>query len=375
MTAPKALLTGPQWFGDLLTFCERGLSELGVEVRVLATNQTEWLARATRWRAGLSHLPVIGPRCERRIERRHWEQVAGEVNQHLVKLVADWSPDVLISILCWGELLSYKALNTLRGVRKIGWLMDDPFQRDGRLVGMLGSFDRLYVVDDAWSAPIRLAVGRPVEWLSCGADLQSHYPLSNASIPDEYRGGIVFVGTSYHDQPAGLVRRVLLDEIADLDLRIYGDQGWTKMSAAVARCYRRHQLTSEQTNMAYNGADIVLNIHHPQFRSGTSLRTFAICASGAFQLVDWRSGLDQFLLPDQEIVTYSTPGELRKKTLYYLADAGARRHIARAGYERVRRDHTYRHRLAEILHQVGLLTAEMKASFDSPPSLACAQKA
>ena len=97
-----------------------------------------------------------------------------------------------------------------------------------------------------------------------------------------------------------------------------------------------------------------MNIHHPQFRVGTSLRTFAIGAAGAFQLVDWRPGLERFFVPDEEIVTYQTADELRAKASYYLANESARQRIARAGHERVLREHTYAHRIAQILFDVGL---------------------
>jgi hypothetical protein len=38
MNSPRVLLTGPQWFADLLAFCERGLQETGAQVRVVNTN-------------------------------------------------------------------------------------------------------------------------------------------------------------------------------------------------------------------------------------------------------------------------------------------------------------------------------------------------
>jgi len=53
-------------------------------------------------------------------------------------------------------------------------------------------------------------------------------------------------------------------------------------------------------------------------------------------------------------VVYRTPDELREKVEYYLNDEPARRRIAAAGYERVRREHTYANRLAVILQEMGI---------------------
>jgi spore maturation protein CgeB len=233
--------------------------------------------------------------------------------------------------------------------------MDDPFQ--STLQRVLASFDSLYVVDESWIAPIQLLTGRGAAMLPCGGDLQSYHPVGWEEIPAAARSKVAFVGTSYSAQPAGLVRRTLLGQVADLGLSIYGDKGWAagcSRDDPLPKCYRGGQLTSEQANLVYNGASIGLNIHHSQFRAGTSLRTFAICASGAFQLVDWRPGLERFFVPDKEVVMYRSPDELREKVLYYLANKSARRRIARAGCQRVEREHTYGHRMRRILRDTDL---------------------
>lgn len=358
----KVLLTGVDWFGDLIAFCERGLRELGAEVRTVPTNRTDWLAGARHLGQQLARLPLVGAGISWRWERRLWRRVESEVNQAVARAVKEWRPDLFLSLLCWGDPLQAETLDAVKGVRKVGWLMDDPFQHDGRLIELLHCFDHLYVVDESWATPIRLATGGPVTLLPCGADCHSHYPLPSQEVPPELHCGITFVGTSYRTQAAGVIRQRLLEAIADLDLHIHGDQGWFEMTGPgtqLARCFRGRELDTRQVNRAYNGADIVVNIHHPQFRCGTSLRTFAVCASGAFQLVDWRPGIERFLVPDHEVVTYRTPHELREKAIHYLADEEARRRIARAGYERVRREHTYAHRLRRILREAGLGAAAL----------------
>jgi spore maturation protein CgeB len=237
--------------------------------------------------------------------------------------------------------------------------MDDPFGNGGSLATLIGSFERVFAVDGSWVESIQLIAHGPVSMLTCGADPESHHRLK--TVPDQYQCRIAFVGSSYSGDPAGLVRRVLLERIADLNLHIYGDRGWSAISRhgdVLSRCYQGGELSSEEVNLAYNGANIALNIHHPQFRCGTSLRTFAICATGAFQMVDWRLGLDFFFVPDEEIVCYRSPEELREKAVRYLGDDRTRRRIARAGYERVLREHTYAHRLAVILREMDVVPAK-----------------
>lgn len=354
MSAPRVLLVGPQWFGDLLSFCERGLQEAGAQVRVLPLNDAAWLPQATRLKAQLNRVPTLGPLVNRRYWARVRRGLAQEFSARLSQTMSEWQPQMLLFIACWGYEIAPELLASLpSSVPKIGWLMDDPFLDDGSLARSLTAFDRLYVVDESWARPVRLMVKVPVELLACGGDLHSHHPVDGAQLRAEERGGIVFVGSSYAGKAPGLVRRALLEEVSDLDLRIYGDEGWARYPKLRA-AYQGRGLKSEEANRVYNGADMVLNIHHPQFRAGTSLRTFALCASGACQLVDYRPGLERFFVLNQEIVVYDSPQSLRAQAERLMMDAPRRRQIARAGYERVKAEHTYAHRGRRILDDAGL---------------------
>jgi spore maturation protein CgeB len=281
-----------------------------------------------------------------------------EITAELTRVVAAWRPDVLVYLFGWGEIATPEMLKAAgEHVVKIAWLVDDPFLHDGSLVKVLPSFDRIYVVDEAWADNIRLLSGRPTRMLTCGVDLETFKILPSADVSNDMRCDTLFVGASYHGQAAGMLRKNVLAPIADLDLRIYGDGGWTRHeNAGLAKAYQGRELSSVQANRAYNAAKIVLNIHHPQFHMGTSLRTFSVAAAGAFQLADNRPGLRQFLTPGKEVETFATPEELRAKALYYLEHDAERQTIARAGYERTRTEHTWGHRFTEMLGEAGFFS-------------------
>jgi spore maturation protein CgeB len=143
----------------------------------------------------------------------------------------------------------------------------------------------------------------------------------------------------------------LIESLKGLPVAIFGDPAWKEAGAFAASCYRGGPVTTERANLIYASGAIALNFHHPQFRRGTSLRTFALCAAGAFQLADWREGLDRWLTPGVDLETFRTPDELRSLAERYLADAPGRRRIADAGQRRVLTEHTYAHRLATMLHR------------------------
>ena len=82
-------------------------------------------------------------------------------------------------------------------------------------------------------------------------------------------------------------------------------------------------------------------------------RTFELAACGAFQLVD-----DRTLLPDlftsEEVASFRRAEDVPQLIRRWLPDTEGRRAHAEASRRRVLRDHTYRHRLQELLAMVGL---------------------
>jgi spore maturation protein CgeB len=357
MKKPRVLLTGPDWFGELVPFCARALEALNAEVRVGITHAYPDAEARHWWNGRFRNVPFFGWRIQNRMQQKTWQQNLDAAVGNFRAVMDGWRPDLVISLVQWGDWILNPMLQELGDVPKVGWLMDDPFQTDQQLVHCLPLFDRLYVIDETWSTAIRSMLATPVSTLTCGADLSVQRPLPTEEVPESVRSGIVFIGSSYASSATGFVRRSILEHLIDLDLAIYGDRNWTA-SGLVSGCYRGGPVDAVQANRIYNGARIALNIHHPQFKEGTSLRTFGICASGAFQLVDWRPGLDRYFEPDEELVVFRTPDELREKAEYYLRNEAARGKIARAGYERVRREHRYTDRLRVILHDMDMLPRE-----------------
>jgi spore maturation protein CgeB len=59
--------------------------------------------------------------------------------------------------------------------------------------------------------------------------------------------------------------------------------------------------------------------------------------------------LAELFVPGKEIVTFDTIPELREKMAYYAARPEERAQIVAAGRERVLREHTYAHRIEQML--------------------------
>ncbi len=84
-------------------------------------------------------------------------------------------------------------------------------------------------------------------------------------------------------------------------------------------------------------------------------RPFELAACGAFVLSGFAEGMDRYYAPDKEMVFFRSPSELVAKTKQYLVRQDDRERIARAGYERTLREHTYEKRFAEVFSRLGFL--------------------
>jgi tetratricopeptide (TPR) repeat protein len=78
------------------------------------------------------------------------------------------------------------------------------------------------------------------------------------------------------------------------------------------------------------------------------LRTLEIMSMGAFQLCEQCEDLADYYADGEEIVSYQDWDDLAEKVKHYLANPRKRDEIARAGYERTKRDHVWAVRWSEV---------------------------
>jgi spore maturation protein CgeB len=82
-------------------------------------------------------------------------------------------------------------------------------------------------------------------------------------------------------------------------------------------------------------------------------RTFDMGVSGTMMLCEHSPNLELYYEPGREFVAYESLEDCAEKAKYYLAHEDERSRIARAYYDRTRREHLWTHRLAAILRDAG----------------------
>lgn len=83
--------------------------------------------------------------------------------------------------------------------------------------------------------------------------------------------------------------------------------------------------------------------------NANNMRLFEATGCGALLITDAKRNLDDLFRVGVEVVTYRDENEAAALVEQYLADEPARERIARAGQQRTWQEHTYAHRMRELL--------------------------
>jgi hypothetical protein len=102
-----------------------------------------------------------------------------------------------------------------------------------------------------------------------------------------------------------------------------------------------------------NASKMTLNHHGDIPPHANNMRLFESTGTGTLLITDWKENLHEMFEPGKEVVTYRTPEECAEKIQYYLTHEAERQTIASAGQTRTLRDHTYCHRMLELVGLVG----------------------
>lgn len=99
----------------------------------------------------------------------------------------------------------------------------------------------------------------------------------------------------------------------------------------------------------FKTARINLNITLRSIKSGIPLRAFDILGAGGFLLTNYQADFNDCYIPGEDFVFYESTEDLLQKIDYYLTHEDERTAIAESGFQRTAANHTYHHRVEEIL--------------------------
>ena len=195
--------------------------------------------------------------------------------------------------------------------------------------------------------------------LACDATL-----ITKFSVDLGFKSDLAFVGTNLPEKREYFHQNIIpLQRYADL--KLYG-QDWTRSQQAlgwvqrfgqflnipVLRSIQKPKLSFDDECVIYQSAKISFNVHEDYQRiygGDCNERTFKIPGYGGFQICDNVSCVAKYFEADEEVVIANNANEWQEKVMHYLKDDEARLKIIEAGRKRVLADHTYHHRVNNML--------------------------
>lgn len=279
----------------------------------------------------------------------------------VVSLADETRPDLVLVLDALGTRFSAAQADEVRGlgIRTAIWLPDDPYHTDGS-VHLVAHFDYVFTMEVSCVQLYRDIGCSQVHYLPSGVNLNCIGP---GYVDDSYKHDICFIGSAFWNRVA------LFDQIAPYlsqkKVKIIGFW-WERLEnySLLASKIQGTWITPAEAAKYYNGAKVVINLHRsiddPTHNSNSrnlpalsvNPRLFEISACGTLQLTDEREELSKFYTPGVEIACFHSADELIQQLDYYLTHEQARRDIALSGLHRTGHEHTFTHRLTDLLQTI-----------------------
>ncbi len=286
------------------------------------------------------------------------------MNRRLLEVVQAEQPDLLFSVLFQDEVepATLRAISRRTDTVTLNWFCDDHWRFDNFSRRWAPCFNWV-ITTDRRAVPkyARLGCTQVIhsQW-ACNHYLYRHLTLPPAhqvtfvgqphgnrvQVIDMLRAGGIAVetwGRGWENGRVDYEEMIHLFNASRINLNLPNASLCTRsLTARAAGMLRRRLLGMPSTVATHAVCDQIKG------------RNFEVPGCGGFLLTGRVEGLEQYYDIGLEIVCYDNIADLQDKIAYYLRHENERAAIARAGYARTLREHTYMQRFAEIFRRIGL---------------------
>lgn len=309
--------------------------------------------------AGMRHVPIaLGPAIPGARHYRHSQLVTGawDVMNRSVAVTEAWqrrivraarAAEVDLVINIHAPLLP-STVDELRtdGTPVVFWF-PDPVSQLGRQLMLVGSYDAVFFKDPLLVQRLRAVTDLPAHYLPEACNPSWHRPGPRADVDP-----VVVVAGSFYPSRVALLERLYN---AGIPLALYGGPWPRWMAGGLEQILPvRPPVHRHVKARVFRCAAAVLNNLQLGEMNSLNCRAFEAAGCGAVVLCEDRPVLPDHFQPGSELLVFTTFDELVDHARAALARPLAMTSIGDAAARRAHRDHTYAHRLDEILTVLGL---------------------
>jgi spore maturation protein CgeB len=276
------------------------------------------------------------------------------LGEAIVARALDWKADFVLALA--QTPLTPQALQELRreGIMTAMWFVED-YRLFTYWKELAPFYDYFFGIQKGdFESELRQIGQRKFHYLPAAACRHTHQAAAlSQEEQDHYGSELSFVGAGYYNRVQSF-RRLL-----NYDFKIWGND-WPEDSPVISRVQEKaRRVGPGEIVKIFSASKINLNLHSSPTHSGVdpfgdfvNPRTFEIASCGAFQLVDQRQYLPEVFDTVDEMAVFQSVDELPDKIEYFLSHPEERAQITHRGRERVLREHTYEHRMKELIEFV-----------------------
>lgn len=311
-----------------------------------------FLGRARRWRRRRAHARLAALLSAEGVDALYRER-----DPDYMRFVRDFVDAYhgarLIIMATYNPLHPEILHKELAHSTKILGFVDDPYSTYVRGIPYLWAFDGAFYISPGYNRNHRFAEALR-DW---GCQASHWFPLVTSPSPQfetterffrERDIDLVYIGGSYGSKISRLAE---LKRHFGKRLRVHGrwgfagHAGWLRgLAGKPIYPYRVSSLSEAERRALYLRAKIGINMHLSNEPSETgNVRMYEVPAHGAMLLCD-KAALDAqeaIFTPGVEAVFYEGIADAIAKVEYFVTHPGERIAIARAGFERTRRDYDF----------------------------------
>ena len=144
-------------------------------------------------------------------------------------------------------------------------------------------------------------------------------------------------------------RESLIKKLEKFAPIIVGDSGWKEL---LGKGYNIQNEMNYYNDLPafYNVNKLNFNATSRQMKQGVNQRVFDVPACLSVAITDWTRQLENLMEPGKEIIAYKKADEIPGLVERLIQDNSMRRKVSQAGYKRVKTEHTYCHRLKQLVN-------------------------
>jgi spore maturation protein CgeB len=226
----------------------------------------------------------------------------------------------------------------------VNWFCDER-RTHASISALAAAYDVVFVAGSAVAEAGETVGLPPILYLPPGCDPSVHRPMRSR---DQFRANVVFAGTATPH------RERLLSELVEFGLAVWGP-GWRRTRL---RDYCRGELLEHGDYIrAYAGASVAVNVQCSGEADGEdpgcNRRLFELAAIGVPQVVEDRPDIHRHFREGSEILVARTSADFKGLLAEALQDRAWSEQVAAGARQRALSEHTYMHRLAAMLRDVG----------------------